>query len=384
MTRGLTATLALALGLFVATSAAADNSGQIGSLQQRAAAARAKETALRAEIEDTTSRIRSLESQAGGVSTRLASLREDLALHRRRLERIDDLYELQSSRLAFLSRQSELSTKILEQRVVDLYESDDLDTVAILLSSTSLDDAIAQIEYARSVARQDAQIADQVRESRDAARRAHQETKRVRARVTAATRVVAVRMAQQQALQDQLIASRRALGESRGAKHRALAETQAEQERFVAEADALAAADAQVRSQLSVRSASGSSGVPSSSGLIWPAGGPVVSGFGMRWGRLHTGIDIAAGYGVPIRAAAAGTVVSAGWNGGYGNYTLVDHGNGLSTGYAHQSSIAVGAGTRVSQGQVIGYVGNTGHSFGPHLHFEVRVGGSPVDPLGYL
>jgi murein DD-endopeptidase MepM/ murein hydrolase activator NlpD len=122
---------------------------------------------------------------------------------------------------------------------------------------------------------------------------------------------------------------------------------------------------------------------PSSSGLIWPVGGPVVSGYGMRWGRMHMGIDIGAGYGTPIVASASGTVIFAGWMGGYGNFVIVDHGGGLSTAYAHQSSIAVGGGT-VSQGQVLGYVGCTGHCFGPHLHFEVRVNGSAVDPLGYL
>ena len=103
----------------------------------------------------------------------------------------------------------------------------------------------------------------------------------------------------------------------------------------------------------------------------------------MRWGRLHAGIDIAVPYGTPIHAAASGTVIYAGWMGGYGNFVIIDHGGGLSTGYAHQSSIAVGGGS-VSQGQVIGYVGCTGHCFGPHLHFEVRINGTPVDPLGYL
>jgi murein DD-endopeptidase MepM/ murein hydrolase activator NlpD len=76
--------------------------------------------------------------------------------------------------------------------------------------------------------------------------------------------------------------------------------------------------------------------------------------------------------------------VLAGWTGGYGNYTCIDHGGGLATCYAHQSAYAVSTGAHVSQGQVIGYVGSTGHSFGPHLHFEVRINGVPVDPLGYL
>jgi murein DD-endopeptidase MepM/ murein hydrolase activator NlpD len=98
---------------------------------------------------------------------------------------------------------------------------------------------------------------------------------------------------------------------------------------------------------------------------------------------MHEGIDIGVGSGTPIRAAAGGTVIFAGWMGGYGNLTIIDHGNGLATAYAHQSAFAVGGGA-VSQGTVIGYVGTTGNSTGAHLHFEVRVNGSPVNPLGYL
>src|SRR6185436_17696139 len=125
-------------------------------------------------------------------------------------------------------------------------------------------------------------------------------------------------------------------------------------------------------------------GSPSAAGFIWPVNGTLTSGFGWRWGRMHEGIDIAAPTGTPISAAASGTVIYAGWMGGYGNLVVIDHGNGLATAYGHQSSIAVGSGTYVSQGQTIGYVGSTGHSTGPHVHFEVRVNGSPVDPLGYL
>jgi murein DD-endopeptidase MepM/ murein hydrolase activator NlpD len=85
-----------------------------------------------------------------------------------------------------------------------------------------------------------------------------------------------------------------------------------------------------------------------------------------------------------VRAAASGRVIIAGWMGGYGNLVVIDHGGGLSTAYGHNSSFAVGAGASVSQGQVIAYAGSTGNSTGPHVHFEVRVNGAPVDPLGYL
>jgi murein DD-endopeptidase MepM/ murein hydrolase activator NlpD len=112
--------------------------------------------------------------------------------------------------------------------------------------------------------------------------------------------------------------------------------------------------------------------------------GPITSPFGWRWGRMHEGIDIGVGYGTPIHAAAAGTIIYCGWESGYGNLVVIDHGGNLATAYGHQSSIAVSCGQQVAQGDVIGYVGCTGHCFGPHLHFEVRVNGNAVDPLGYL
>jgi murein DD-endopeptidase MepM/ murein hydrolase activator NlpD len=121
-----------------------------------------------------------------------------------------------------------------------------------------------------------------------------------------------------------------------------------------------------------------------SGGLIWPINGQFTSPFGQRWGRLHAGIDLAAPTGRPIRAAASGRVILAAVTGGYGLYTCVDHGDSISTCYAHQSRFGVSDGDSVSEGDVIGYVGNTGHSFGAHLHFEVRIGGRPVDPMDYL
>ncbi|HCW51374.1 MAG TPA: peptidase M23, partial [Clostridiales bacterium] len=119
-------------------------------------------------------------------------------------------------------------------------------------------------------------------------------------------------------------------------------------------------------------------------GLIWPCRGPITSRFGPRWGRLHTGIDIAAPYGASIRAAAAGRVTHAGWYGNYGRCVILDHGGGLQTLYAHAHEILVTVGESVAQGQVIARVGTTGNSTGPHLHFEVRVSGSIRNPLNYL
>ena len=120
------------------------------------------------------------------------------------------------------------------------------------------------------------------------------------------------------------------------------------------------------------------------SGVAWPTNGTVTSGFGYRWGALHAGLDIANGIGTPIRAAKAGTVILAGWNGGYGNCIVIDHGGGFTTLYAHMSRLRATDGQRVDQGDLIGDMGSTGNSTGSHTHFETRVNGSPQDPTRYL
>lgn len=120
--------------------------------------------------------------------------------------------------------------------------------------------------------------------------------------------------------------------------------------------------------------------------LIRPVSGTVTSRFGARWGRSHKGLDIGAPKGTPIKAAASGTVTVAqyGYSGGYGNYVMISHGNGIQTLYGHCNSLNVSAGQSVSQGQVIAYVGNTGNSYGNHLHLEIRVNGVAQNPQNYL
>jgi murein DD-endopeptidase MepM/ murein hydrolase activator NlpD len=124
---------------------------------------------------------------------------------------------------------------------------------------------------------------------------------------------------------------------------------------------------------------------PSASGFIWPISGVVTSEYGPRWGGFHPGIDIAGPNGGAIVAAMSGTVIYAQFNdGGYGNMTIIDHPGGYATAYAHQSKLGVSVGQSVSQGQVIGYEGSTGFSTGPHVHFEIRVGGTAENPRNFL
>jgi murein DD-endopeptidase MepM/ murein hydrolase activator NlpD len=369
--------------LVLAAPAAADNGGKIGEVQARIAAARKKEARLTAQIADATSSIRSLEAKVGDVSRKLSTLEQDLVLHERRLDKLDQLYAFETERLHFLERAFAQALHQLNLRMIDIYETQDPTLVEVIIESDSFQDALNRIHYLDSIALQDKHIAARVRDARDAVHASRERTKTIRGRVRSETMVVAIRTRQQREAKDALLVSQHRLSNTRSHQKSRLAATRAQERELIAEANALAAEDARIRGQLAAAQGATDS-TPSASGLIWPVNGPVTSPFGYRWGRLHAGIDIGVPYGTPIHAAAAGTVVLAGWVGGYGNYTCIDHGGGLATCYAHQSAFAVSVGAQVSQGQVIGYVGCTGHCFGPHLHFEVRINGNPVDPLGYL
>jgi len=255
--------------------------------------------------------------------------------------------------------------------------------LAFLVSASSFDEVIDNVELLTRIGRQDKRVAAQVQRARDrtaAERRATIQTKREQ---TAAVAVIAARTDEARVARDRLAGERDRLAAVENLKQSALTDSRETREGHLHEVDSLLAQSAALAEQIRGAGTTGG-GQPSAAGLIWPCDGVVVSGFGMRWGRMHEGIDIGCAYGTPNRAAASGTVIYAGWLGGYGNLVVVDHGNGLSTAYAHASSILVSVGQTVSQGQTVSLVGSTGHSTGPHLHFEVRVNGVAVDPLPYL
>ena len=361
---------------------------RISALHARVDAAQQRAERLAAEIASVNSRIHGLETRVGDVNTRLAALENDLALHRRKLDRLTELFRVQTRRYSLLRGQYSLALARLNARLVQVYEQGDVSSLDVVLEARSLSDLIDRLEYVRQLASEDDRIATSVGRARDSAQEARAKTRKLRSVVAAETRAVQARTEQVRAVRDELLANTRQLVSARSTKRVNLADVRASERQAAAESQALervsAALGAQIQAAQAASSYSPPSSAPSSSGFIWPVNGPVVSPFGMRWGRMHTGIDIGVSYGTPIHAAAAGQVIYAGWMDGYGNLVFIDHGRGISTGYAHQSSIAVSNGQSVAQGQAIGYVGCTGHCFGPHLHFEVRVNGSPVDPLGYL
>jgi murein DD-endopeptidase MepM/ murein hydrolase activator NlpD len=369
-----------------------DVDARLAEVRGKLAEIESRERSLTAQLGAVSGQILALERQVGDVSSRLSALEHDLALHRQKLASITDLYVLQTRRLTFLRRQYATALDRLNRRIVAIYEYDDPDAFEVLVSAASFSEVLEQLDFIRSIGKQDRQISESVEHARNEMRHLRKRTRATKKRVSAVTQVIAVRTAQQRALRERLVARKSGLELARGVQEGALASLQSSHREYAGEAAALAAQSSELAAQIQAAQLSPErtsaavvgAATPSASGFIWPVSGPVVSPFGMRWGRMHEGIDISAGSGSPVAAAAAGTVISAGYLGGYGNLVVIDHGGGLATAYAHLSGYAVGGGQSVSQGQVVGYVGCTGHCYGPHLHFEVRVNGAAVDPLGYL
>jgi murein DD-endopeptidase MepM/ murein hydrolase activator NlpD len=395
MGRRLLAFLGLVLALVVVAPAAADDpadekasvDARIASLQSDIAASQAQEGVLTSQLSAVTAELESAQAAVDDAEAAVGALEAELTSARSRLDQLTARLAAQTRRLERLRAEYEKAVSILEARVRAAYIDEPPDMLSFLVSASSFDEVVDNVELLNRIGRQDKRIAREVERARAqtaAERRATIATKREQA-VTVS--VISASTDEARTARDRLAGERDRLATVETLKESALTNTRETREEYLREVDSLLAQSAALAERIRAAqddSGSTGSGEPSPAGFIWPCDGVVVSGFGMRWGRMHEGIDIGCAYGTPNRAAAAGTVIHAGWLGGYGNLVVVDHGNGLSTAYAHASSILVGVGQSVSQGQTVSLVGSTGNSSGPHLHFEVRINGVAVDPLPYL
>ena len=344
---------------------------------------------LTEELSAVAGRVRELEAGVAAQQTRLGVLQGTLARARSRLGALDRTIAAQTADFVRLRGEYTVALDRLEWRVRELYMTDELDALSFALGTSSFTDIIDNLELLGRIGRQDERIAAQVKQARNGVREARRKTRAARVEAARIEAVAASAAAEQQAVVSRLVVSRDALVAARRDTSTAIASIQEDRESVLEEIAALEEQSAELadRIRLSQQQSSTPPPIvpPSGSGLFgWPVSGPVTSAFGPRWGRMHEGIDIAVGTGTPVRSSAAGTVIYAGWLGGYGNLVVVDHGGGLSTAYAHNSSVASSLGQVVAAGEVVAYSGNTGNSSGPHVHFEVRVNGSAADPLGYL
>jgi peptidoglycan DL-endopeptidase CwlO len=381
------AALPLGLWLFVPVlSDGAPLQSKIDSKRREIAKKKSRERVLTTTISGYTERINVLEDDITVLQARQIRLETDLANKRAELARVQEELRRERIRLARLRERLAEARAALSDRLVELYKADEPDVVTVILESDGFADLLERAEFMQRVSQQDARIIERVRVAKNEAVEAEKRLDALEAKLRKIAAEVERKALEVDAIKDRLVSQQGRIQDARAVKARALDVTRTKRQDLEGDLRALEKEQAAVLARLQAAQGGGSAGPirQGSGALIWPVNGPVVSPFGMRWGRLHAGVDIAVPAGTPIRAADSGRVVLLGWTGGYGNYTCIAHGSSLSTCYAHQSSYATSNGASVSKGQVIGYIGCTGHCFGDHLHFETRVNGSPVDPMGYL
>ena len=416
-----------AVGAQTATTKPLDQ--QIRDAREEVEAASAEEARLLEQIQASTRRKEELDAKVAALETQVTAAQRDVTAAQSQLAGLEAEQRRTEARLDETLAALAAAKAELARHAIAAYtgQSEATRYVDVALRSRDMSELVSKRAYLKVVAGSQAetvtrtealrnQVGD-LRDQLDASRRKAQAQRDVVASHHA--RLATQRDAQSSAAEE----ARAAIAEDSELKDEALRR----KEEFEAKADALQAESEAIAARLRTRAeaeaaaraqaarpapapapapagggpAQGASPVRPSAGPPAPPrpgarlanplpGAPITSGYGYRvhpiYGtvRMHSGVDFAAPAGTAIRAAGDGVVVSAGSQSGYGNVTVIDHGGGLATLYAHQSSIGVSSGQRVSQGQVIGRVGCTGACTGDHLHFEVRVNGTPVNPMGYI
>lgn len=358
------------------------------SARDRAAAAGAREQALAAEIAAQSGEIDAVEGDIGRLEGEVAGLERELAAARARLLRLERELESKTRTIERAGRELAVAQRRLGRRLVEIYTSDAPDVMSVALGADSFQALVDILDAQEIVLDYDEDLVGNIERLRVRVVAERARTRVLRRRQAATTAAVEHRTSQRRSVLQGLVGRRDALAQLRSARQRSLASVRVERQEWEDQAAALAAASTMVAAVATSPSSAGAVRGPtpaaSAGGFGWPLQGTITSPFGQRWGRLHTGVDIAAPAGTAIRASAAGTVVFSGSMSGYGLLVVIQHAGGISTAYAHNSSNAVAVGQTVAQGQTIANVGCTGQCSGDHVHFEVRAGGSPVDPMGYL
>jgi murein DD-endopeptidase MepM/ murein hydrolase activator NlpD len=374
------------IGLWLFTPVASNGQQLQRKIEQKRRAIEAKkkrERVLTSTIAGYSRRISVLEREISSLRARQARIEADLGRKRAELGAIQRDLRSERARITRLRARLVEARAALSDRLVYLFKADEPDVVTVILESEGFADLLQRTTFLQRVSEQDARIIDRARDAKVEAEAAEQRLDRAEARQRKVTAIVARHREEVAGIKGRLLDRSAQYQQVRTDKRKVLVSTRADRKELEGHLIALEREEARVRARLAGNVAVGPIRRGSGS-MIWPISGTFTSPFGMRWGRLHAGVDLAAPEGTPIRAAQSGKVILAGWTGGYGNYTCIAHGGSLSTCYAHQSRYGTSVGANVAQGQVIGYVGNTGHSFGAHLHFETRVNGSPVDPMQFL
>ena len=402
---------------------------------------KARQASLAQQKQDNDEKLASLrqdksdkEAYRDTLLDQISTLQDQIDTYKSQIESLDGQIVDAQNAIADKDADIQEDTALLKERLRALYMAGEATNLEILLSADSMVDLADKTEALRMVTEHDTALIDtlrdemaeiqdekdfieQSREDAANARTAVQEKQKELKGLEEEAQAVIDDMASQESSlesESQRLAEEEAaaadaidqwIAEYNESQRRAQIAAQQEADRKKAEQQA-AQQQANSTPSSSNNTSSNSSDTSNDAGEDTPSGGQsygtgslrwpvpsctsISSGFGSRWGTTHKGIDIPASYGSAIVAADSGTVIQAGYGisgsgyGGYGNVVAIDHGNGIITLYAHMSSVATSVGATVAKGQTIGYVGSTGNSTGNHCHFEVRVNGTAVDPLGYV
>lgn len=368
---GLALVLSMGMVLNVNATTLEEAQEKADALEEQKNSAEAEKSSLTKELNDIIADMNAAQEKLAKKQEEIKTAEEDLVQ-----AKVDENSQYQS----------------MKKRIKYMYENGSTQFIEILIDSESIGDFLNKAEYVSQISAYDR---DMLLEFQDTVKAVEEKEEALQAEYTELTKLQDELLSKQTEVQSlledkniQIADLESQIGEN-AATLQALIE-QAEAERIKQEQAAAAAAAVAAAS-----SGGGSSYVPASSGNVVSGsgqftnpcpGGVVSSTFGYRTfdNSFHKGLDLAAAQGTPTYAAAAGTVIIAGWSDSAGNWVVIDHGNGLVTKYMHHSALAVSAGQTVAKGQQIGYVGNTGDSFGAHLHFQVELNGTAVDPQLYL
>lgn len=400
--RGREATLSALLICFVALSVPAFAQSletKLDDAARKEERARRKVERLEARSDTLSGRVRQLDAEAARVQnevnaldSRLDKLNGNIAEVQADLTAAQQRLNVLAEELKRVMGRLDRRTGLFTDRAVAAYMAGPTAQLEGLLSATTFNEVVDRTSYYEAALDADSKIVEEIRILRAETEVKQDEVIEEEERIAAqkmkleADRAVVAQLRQER---DAVLQAQKAIIAE---KESNLASINSKKTRYEQVVAALEADQSRITALLQARSSGASVGVlPTGGGqLLWPAAGPLTSPYGYRThpifgdSRLHTGIDIGAPYGATVIAADAGVVAYAGVMSGYGNVVVVDHGGGLATTYNHLSAFSVASGQQVGRGAPIANIGCSGYCTGPHIHFEVRVNGSPVDPMPYL
>ena len=366
-----------------------DLTNQLDSIQQQVNQQNAAKADAETVIGSVSEQLRQIEEQLRQATAELGTIKEQRVA-------VENDITLNERQLAEAQKRLEGRESVFYKRVRDIYINGRLSYLDVVIGSKDFSDFANRLEVLKRIIDSDITLINEIKKERADVEAHKQKLEADRAKLVELEKAALAKQAEiEQKKAERNVVLQKAQND-RATAMQAIEELNASSAQVSAmlkerqAARAAAAAAAAAAAQSSGGQGASDNWVQGTGQLGWPVSGEITSPYGYRvhpiWGTTiyHSGIDIGVDEGTPVHAADGGVVVWSGWMGGYGYAVVIDHGNGLSTLYGHNSELAVDEGQSVAKGQVISYAGSTGNSTGPHVHFEVRVNGDPVDPMGYL